>query len=71
MAGDFAGAQEGFMERTRRRFVRATGLAGTLGAAGLLPAVADAQARQTAWNRAAFEAESLADVVRAPGDCGG
>lgn len=58
------------MEHTRRQFVRATGLAGTLGAAGLLPNVADVQARQTAWNRAAFEAKSLADVVRALGGSG-
>jgi sulfur-oxidizing protein SoxY len=51
----------------RREFVKATSGAAALGlaaTAGLLPATASAQ---TAWNKAAFEAKSLADVVKALG----
>jgi sulfur-oxidizing protein SoxY len=58
------------MKRRRRELVRAAGLAGTLGAAGWLPAAARAQAQPPAHNRAAFEAKSLADVVRALGGSG-
>jgi sulfur-oxidizing protein SoxY len=46
----------------RRWLARAAALASVLGAAGLLPARA-----QSAWNKAAFEAHSLADVVKALG----
>jgi sulfur-oxidizing protein SoxY len=51
----------------RREFVQSTAGAAALGLAatvGLLPATASAQ---TAWNKAAFEAKSLADVVKALG----
>ena len=51
----------------RREFVQSTSGAAVLGlavSAGLFPAAASAQ---TAWNKAAFEAKSLADVVKAMG----
>ncbi len=51
----------------RREFVQSTSGAAALGLAasvGLFPAAASAQ---TAWNKAAFEAKSLADVVKALG----
>jgi sulfur-oxidizing protein SoxY len=51
----------------RREFVQSTtGLAALslVAIAGLMPATASAQA---AWNKAAFEAKSLADVVKALG----
>ena len=51
----------------RREFVQSTSGAAALGLAasvGLFPTVASAQ---TAWNKAAFEAKNLADVVKALG----
>lgn len=51
----------------RREFVKSTTGAAALGlavGAGFLPATASAQ---TAWNKAAFEAKNLADVVKALG----
>ena len=51
----------------RREFVQSTTGAAVLGlavSAGLFPATASAQ---TAWNKAAFEAKNLADVVKALG----
>ena len=51
----------------RREFVQSTSGAAALGLAasvGLFPAVASAQ---TAWNKAAFEAKNLADVMKALG----
>lgn len=51
----------------RREFVQSTSGAAALGLAasvGLFPAAASAQ---TAWNKAAFEAKNLADVVKALG----
>ena len=51
----------------RREFVQSTTGAAVLGlavSAGLFPATASAQ---TAWNKAAFEAKNLADVVKAMG----
>lgn len=51
----------------RRKFIQNTTGAATLGlaaSAGLFPAAASAQ---TAWNKAAFEAKSLAEVVKALG----
>lgn len=47
----------------RRWLAQATAIASALGAAGLLPARA-----QSAWNKAAFEARTLADVVKALGN---
>ena len=46
----------------RRWLAQASAVAAALGTAGLLPARA-----QSAWNKAAFEAHSLADVVKALG----
>lgn len=46
----------------RRWLARASAVAAALGTAGLLPARA-----QAAWNKAAFEAHTLADVVKAFG----
>jgi sulfur-oxidizing protein SoxY len=51
----------------RREFIQSTTGAAALGlafSAGLFPATASAE---TAWNKAAFEAKSLADVVKALG----
>jgi sulfur-oxidizing protein SoxY len=51
----------------RREFVQSTTGAAALGLAvgvGLFPAAASAQ---SAWNKAAFEAKNLADVVKALG----
>ena len=51
----------------RREFVQSTTGAAALGLAasvGMLPTMASAQ---TAWNKSAFEAKSLADVVKALG----
>jgi len=51
------------MMQTRREMLkRSAAVAGLLGAAGLLP-----QAAQAAWNAAAFEAKSMADLVKALG----
>ena len=54
------------MMQSRREFVQATGLTGALAAIGLLGAES-ALAQQPAWNKAAFEAKSLSDVVKALG----
>jgi sulfur-oxidizing protein SoxY len=54
------------MDRQRREFVKAGGVLGLMVAAGLLTAK-EAQAQQAAWNKAAFEAKSLDDTVKALG----
>ncbi len=54
------------MDRNRREFVRAGGVLGLMVAAGLMTAE-QAQAQQQAWNKAAFEAKSLDDTVKALG----
>ncbi len=54
------------MDRSRREFVRAGGVLGLMVAAGLMSAE-QAQAQQQAWNKAAFEAKSLDDTVKALG----
>ena len=54
----------------RREFVRKSSGALALGlaaSAGLMPTMASAQ---TAWNKAAFESKTLADVVKAMGGSG-
>jgi sulfur-oxidizing protein SoxY len=56
-----AGVNPAFPSR-RRWLARSAAVAAALGTAGLLPARA-----QSAWNKAAFEAHSLADVVKALG----
>jgi sulfur-oxidizing protein SoxY len=54
------------MDRSRREFVRAGGVLGLMVAAGLMTAE-QAHAQQQAWNKAAFEAKSLDDTVKALG----
>lgn len=52
----------------RREFVQTTTGAAAISLVGLLPSVAFAQgAAPAAWNKAAFEAKNLADVVKALG----
>lgn len=52
------------MDAQRRELIQVAGALGALAAGGLLAAPA---AAQSAWNKAAFEAKTLADVVRALG----
>ena len=54
------------MDGQRREFVKVGGVLGLMVAAGLLTAT-EAQAQQAAWNKAAFEAKSLDDTVKALG----
>lgn len=54
------------MKSNRREFVKAGGVLGLMVAAGLLTA-REAAAQQQAWNKAAFEAKSLDDTVKALG----
>ena len=54
------------MSENRRDFMKASGAIGLLAAAGLLSA-GPAAAQQAARNKAAFEAKSLADAVKALG----
>jgi sulfur-oxidizing protein SoxY len=54
------------MNHKRREVLRAGGVLGLLVAAGLISAE-DAFAQQQAWNKAAFEAKSLDDTVKALG----
>jgi sulfur-oxidizing protein SoxY len=54
------------MNRNRRQFVQAGGVLGLMVAAGLISAE-DAFAQQQAWNKAAFEAKSLDETVKALG----
>jgi sulfur-oxidizing protein SoxY len=57
------------MDRSRRNFVQAGGVLGLMVAAGLITAE-EAYAQQKAWNKAAFEAKSLDDTVKALGGSG-
>lgn len=50
------------MQTRRDMLAQSATVAGLMAAAGLLPATA-----QAAWNKAAFEAKSVADVVKAMG----
>lgn len=54
------------MDVYRREFVRAGGVLGLMVAAGLLTAE-EARAQQAAWNKAAFEAKTLDETVKALG----
>ena len=54
------------MEVSRRNFVRSGSVLGLMVAAGLLT-VREARAQQQAWNKAAFEAKSTDEVVKALG----
>lgn len=54
------------MNENRREFVKISGVLGLMAASGLIT-MEEAQAQQQAWNKAAFEAKSLGDVVKALG----
>jgi sulfur-oxidizing protein SoxY len=54
------------MNQNRREFVQISGVLGLMAAAGLI-ATDEAHAQQQAWNKAAFEAKTLDDVVKALG----
>ncbi len=54
------------MNVQRREFVRAGGVLGLMVAAGLLTAE-EARAQQAAWNKAAFEAKTMDEAVKALG----
>jgi sulfur-oxidizing protein SoxY len=54
------------MNQNRREFVKVSGVLGLMAAAGLIT-TEEARAQQQAWNKAAFEAKSLDDVVKALG----
>jgi sulfur-oxidizing protein SoxY len=54
------------MSENRRDFMKLTGVFGLLAAAGLLT-TREAFAQQQAWNKAAFEAKSMADTYKVLG----
>lgn len=54
------------MNQDRREFVKISGVLGLMAAAGLIT-TEEAQAQQQAWNKAAFEAKTLGDTVKALG----
>ncbi len=54
------------MKTSRRRFTQATSVFSLLAAAGLVPA----HAQQPGWNKAAFEAKSMNDALKALGGAG-
>jgi len=54
------------MDQNRREFMKIGGVFGLMAAAGLLTAE-EAYAQQQAWNKAAFEAKSLDETVKALG----
>jgi sulfur-oxidizing protein SoxY len=54
------------MNQNRRKFVQVSGVLGLMAAAGLIT-MEEARAQQAAWNKAAFEAKTLDDTVKALG----
>jgi sulfur-oxidizing protein SoxY len=54
------------MNQNRREFVKISGVLGLMAAAGLIT-TEEARAQQAAWNKAAFEAKSLDETVKALG----
>jgi len=54
------------MNQNRRSFVKVSGVLSLMAAAGLIT-VEEARAQQAAWNKAAFEAKTLDDTVKALG----
>ena len=54
------------MNQNRRKFVKVSGVLGLMAAAGLIT-MDEARAQQAAWNKAAFEAKTLDDTVKALG----
>ena len=57
------------MTETKREFIKLTTVFGALAAIGAL-SVEEARAQQAAWNKAAFDAKSLNDTVKALGGAG-
>lgn len=54
------------MDQARREFIKASSVIALMAAAGLLSA-GQARAQQQAWNKAAFDAKSLDETVKALG----
>ncbi len=54
------------MNTNRRDFLKASGVFGLMMAAGLVT-VDDALAQATGWNKAAFDAKTMADAIKAMG----
>ena len=54
------------MKQNRREFVKVSGVLGLMAAAGLIT-MEEARAQQAAWNKAAFDAKSLDETVKALG----
>lgn len=54
------------MNHNRREFVKVGGVLGLMAAAGLIT-MDEARAQQAAWNKAAFEAKTLDETVKALG----
>ena len=54
------------MNQNRREFVKVSGALGLMAAAGLIT-MEQAHAQQQAWNKAAFEAKTLDEAVKALG----
>ena len=54
------------MNQNRRHFVKVSGVLSLMAAAGLIT-MEQAQAQQQAWNKAAFEAKTLDEAVKALG----
>lgn len=55
------------MQTRRQMMDRSARVAALLAAAGALPALAQAQAQAPAWDKGAFEAKSMSDLMRALG----
>jgi sulfur-oxidizing protein SoxY len=58
--------QETSMNQNRREFVKVGGVLGLMAAAGLIT-MKEARAQQQAWNKAAFEAKTTEETVKALG----
>jgi sulfur-oxidizing protein SoxY len=58
--------QETTMKHNRREFVKVGGVLGLMAAAGLIT-MDEARAQQAAWNKAAFDAKTLDETVKALG----
>src|SRR5512132_209477 len=54
------------MNQNRRKLVKVSGVLGLMAAAGLIT-MEEARAQQAAWNKAAFDAKTLDDTVKALG----
>ncbi|MGH9577617.1 MAG: thiosulfate oxidation carrier protein SoxY, partial [Terriglobales bacterium] len=58
------------MNNPRRTFLKLTGGAGALAAAGAAGLIASGQARAATWNKTGFESKALADVLKSLGATG-